>query len=144
MVMLVIGLGACQPTIANRGNILDADKVTEIKAGTTTREEVATRLGTPTQISTFDDKTWYYVGRQTKQYSFLDPEVMQQKAVKITFDDSGVVKTVDNIDVTSQARDIAPVERTTPTYGRDDTLVQQLLGSIGHPMPGSQPKQEGQ
>ena len=44
--------------MVNRGNMLDADKLAEIKPGTTTREEVATRLGTPTQICTFDENVW--------------------------------------------------------------------------------------
>ncbi len=75
-------LSACEPTMANRGNILDADKLAEIKPGESTREEVATKLGTPTQVSTFDDKTWYYMGRQTQQYSFLDPEVLQAESCR--------------------------------------------------------------
>jgi len=59
LLLLVLGaLAACQPTIANRGNILDPDSLAQIKAGETTREEVATKLGTPTAISTFDDKIW--------------------------------------------------------------------------------------
>jgi len=135
-------LTACSPNVANRGNILDGDKLAEIKTGTSTREDVATRLGTPTQISTFDDKVWYYVGRQTEQYSFLDPEVLKQKAVEIRFDDQGVVAAVTNLDL-AEAQDITPVDRSTPTYGRDDTFIQQLLGNLSHPTP-MQPKQEGQ
>ena len=140
--LLLLTLMACEPTVANRGNILDADKLAEVKVGTSTREEVATKLGTPTQVSTFDDKTWYYVGRQTEQYSFLDPEVIKQKAVEIHFNDDGVVTSVTDLDLAA-AKDITPVERATPTYGRDDTFIQQLLGNLSHPVP-MQNKQEGQ
>jgi outer membrane protein assembly factor BamE (lipoprotein component of BamABCDE complex) len=142
LLFLAALLGACEPVIANRGNILDADKLAEIKAGTSTREEVATKLGTPTQISTFDDKVWYYVGRQTQQYSFLDPEVVKQKAVEIRFDDQGVVTTVTDLNL-AEAHDIEPVDRATPTYGRDDTFIKQLIGNLAHPTP-MQNKQEGQ
>ena len=135
-------LAACEPTVANRGNILDPEKLAEIKAGTSTREDVATKLGTPTQVSTFDDKTWYYMGRQTEQYSFLDPEVTKQKAVEIKFDDNGTVTAVDNLDL-SNAQDVATVERKTPTYGNDNTFIQQLIGNLGHVGP-KQSKQEGQ
>jgi outer membrane protein assembly factor BamE (lipoprotein component of BamABCDE complex) len=139
---LVVLLAGCEPTYANRGNILDPDKLAEIKPGTSTREEVATNLGTPTQVSTFDDKTWYYVGRQTKQYSFLDPEIIKQKAVEVKFDENGVVTQVANIDL-SEAQDITPAPGATPTYGNDHTLMQQLLSSLAHPVP-MQSKQEGQ
>lgn len=139
---LVFFLSACEPTVANRGNILDNDKLGEIKAGESTREEVATKLGTPTQVSTFDDKTWYYIGRQTEQYSFLDPDVVKQKAVEIRFDDNGVVTSVTDLDLAS-AQDVDPVDRTTPTYGHDDTFIKQLIGNLSHPGL-RQDKKEGQ
>lgn len=132
--LLVLILTACEPTIANRGNILEAEKLTEIKTGTSTREDVATRLGTPTAVSTFDDKVWYYMGRQTEQYSFLSPEVLKQQVVEVRFDDQGIVTAVNNLDL-SEAQDITPVTRRTPTYGRDDTLIQQLIGNLSRPRP---------
>ncbi|HEU0117183.1 MAG TPA: outer membrane protein assembly factor BamE [Alphaproteobacteria bacterium] len=136
-------LAACAPTIANRGNIIDPDKLAEIKSGTSTREEVVARLGTPTMVSTFDDKTWYYAGRNTEQYSFFDPEVMKQQAVEVKFDDQGVVTTVSNLDL-SEAKDIDPVDRRTPTYGNDDTFIKQLIGNLSHPIPSTDTKHEGQ
>lgn len=142
LVFLALTLSACEPTVANRGNILDTDKLTEIKAGVSTREDVATKLGTPTQVSTFDDKVWYYVGRQTEQYSFLDPEVVKQKAVEIRFDDKGVVASVTDLDL-ADAKNIEPVDRATPTFGHDDTFIKQLIGNLSHPTP-MQTKHEGQ
>lgn len=127
-------LSACEPTVASRGNILDPDRLAEVKAGTSTREDVATKLGTPTVVSTFDDKIWYYVGRQTEQYSFFDPKVIKQQAIKVVFDEQGVVTSVNTLDL-SEAKDIEPVDRSTPTFGNDDTLIKQLLGNLSHPMP---------
>ena len=131
----LVGLiSACEPTVASRGNVLDADRLAEIKVGSSTREEVATQMGTPTVISAFDDKIWYYVGRQTEQYSFFDPEVKTQDAVEVRFDDNGVVTSVNRLDL-ADAHDVAPVDRATPTYGNDNTFIQQLLGNLSHPMP---------
>lgn len=129
---LTLALCACEPTYANRGNILDADKLAEIKVGLSTREDVATKLGTPTEVSTFDDKTWYYVGRQTRQYSFLDPEVIKQQAIEVHFDDKGTVTALKKLDL-SGARDVETAAGATPTYGRNDTLLRQLLGDVAHP-----------
>lgn len=140
--LLALTLASCAPTVANRGNILDPDKLAEIKVGTSTREDVAGNLGTPTQVGTFDDKVWYYIGRQTEQYSFLDPEVLKQKAVEIRFNDEGVVSSVTDLDL-AEAKDVQPIDRATPTYGRDDTFIKQLLGNLSHPTP-MQQKKEGQ
>jgi outer membrane protein assembly factor BamE (lipoprotein component of BamABCDE complex) len=136
---LIVG---CQPTIASRGNILDLDSLAQIKPGETTREDVAKKLGTPTQVSTFDEKIWYYVGRETEQYSFLDPDVVKQQAVEVDFNDLGVVSNVKKLDL-ADAGDISPVGRSTPTYGRDDTFIRQLLGDLSHPMPGMKDSHAG-
>ena len=132
--LLLLALAACAPTVANRGNILDLDNLAQIKPGETTREEVATKLGTPTTISTFDDKIWYYVGRETKQYSFLDPEIVKQQAIEVDFNDQGVVAAVKNLDL-SKTADVSPVERETPTFGQEQTLIRELLGDLSHPRP---------
>ena len=134
MIILIVLLASCTPTIVNRGNILAPDKIAEIKPQTSTREDVATTLGTPTAISTFDEKTWFYVGRQTQQYSFFDPTVLKQDAIKVHFDDQGVVDVIQKLDLT-EAHDIEPVDRSTPTYGNDDTLIKQLIGNLSHPTP---------
>lgn len=139
---LILGLSACAPNIASRGNIMDPDKLAEIKVGTSTREQVATTLGTPTVISTFDDKVWYYVGRQTKQYSFLDPETTKQDAYEICFDEQGVVIKLTKLDLAS-AHDIEPVDRATPARGNDNTFIRQLLGNLSHPVPKTSSGQGG-
>jgi outer membrane protein assembly factor BamE (lipoprotein component of BamABCDE complex) len=134
VLVCVAGLAACEPTMANRGNILDPDSLAQIVPGTSTREDVATKLGTPTEVSTFDEKIWYYIGRQTEQYSFFAPEVLKQQAVEVDFDDKGIVQQVRKLDL-SQAGDIDPVDRVTPSYGRSDTFIKELLGDISHPVP---------
>lgn len=135
-------LAACEPTVANRGNIVDLDRLAEVKTGSSTRENVATALGTPTLISTFDDKVWYYAGRQTKQYSFFDPEITKQQAIQVCFDDQGIVTSLKTLDL-ANVQDVDPVDRRTPTYGNDDTFIKQLLGSLAHPTPMTA-KKEGQ
>jgi outer membrane protein assembly factor BamE (lipoprotein component of BamABCDE complex) len=127
-----IGLAACTPTVANRGNIVDPDKLAELKVGETSREDVAKILGSPTQVGTFDETVWYYFGRSTEQYSFLDPKVVNQRAVEVHFDDSGILKSVQQLDPQA-AKDLTPVARRTPTYGHETTILEQLVGNLGRP-----------
>jgi outer membrane protein assembly factor BamE (lipoprotein component of BamABCDE complex) len=141
--IVVAVLSGCAPTVANRGNILDPDNLTQITPGKTTREQVATALGSPTEVSTFDEKVWYYIGRQTEQYSFFRPDVIKQQAVEVDFDDQGVVVAVKNLDL-KEAADVAPIDRETPTFGHDNTILRQLLGDLSHPMPNIKNSHEGQ
>jgi outer membrane protein assembly factor BamE (lipoprotein component of BamABCDE complex) len=131
---VLAALAACAPTVANRGCSLDPELLAQIKPGATTREEVAQKLGTPTSISTFDENVWYYVGRQTEQYSFLSPDVLKQQAIEIDFDDKGVVTAFTNLDL-PQAADATPVDRATPTFGQQNTFLRELLGDLSHPRP---------
>jgi len=130
----LVALAACVPTVANRGCLLDPENLAQIKVGVTTREEVATMLGSPTTVSTVDENTWYYVGRQTEQYSFFSPEVLKQQAIEIDFDNKGVVSKVVNLDL-PQATDAEPVDRATPTFGQENTFLKDLLGDLKHPAP---------
>lgn len=125
-------MGACTPAVHQRGHMVDPDDLAAIAPGKTTREDVAARLGTPSAVSTFDDKTWYYIGQVTEQVSFLDPEIRQQKVVRVVFDDRGVVQDVQTLGAEA-ARPVSPVDRQTPTYGRDMNVLEQLLGNIGRP-----------
>lgn len=133
-VPLLLALAACEPAIANRGSLLDPEVLGQIQPGVTTREEVATRLGTPTSISTFDENVWYYIGRMTEQYSFFSPDVLKQQAIEVDFDQNGVVTEIKNLDLT-KAADASPVDRSTPTYGRKNTFLRELLGDFSHARP---------
>ncbi len=130
--LFLAGLCACAPTMANRGHIVDQERLREIKTGESTREDVVRILGSPTQVSTFDEKIWYYFGRSTKQYSFRDPEVIEQKAFEIRFNDEGIVVANTLFD-SAAARTIESVERRTPTYGHETTALEQLIGNLGRP-----------
>lgn len=129
---LLPALAACEPTIATRGNILDQERMDQVAIGQSSREDVARILGTPTQVATFDENVWYYVGRNTEQYSFFTPEVIQQKAVEVRFDDSGIVTAMKTFDP-ALAENISPAPDKTPTYGHETTILEQLVGNLGKP-----------
>lgn len=132
VIYAILLLAACAPTIANRGNLLDMEKLAEIKVNESTREDVATKLGSPTQVSTFDEKIWYYFGRRTEQYSFLKPTVTEQQTVEIKFNDQGIVTEINKLNP-EDVQNIEPVSRRTPTYGHETTFFEQLLGNLGRP-----------
>ncbi|TMJ58947.1 MAG: outer membrane protein assembly factor BamE [Alphaproteobacteria bacterium] len=124
------GLPACAPTVDKRGNLPEPDKLAEIRPGATTRDEVSKILGTPSSISVFNEKTWYYISRRTKQVAFFDPDVTDQQVYIVNFDDRGVVKAVDHRNL-KDARDIEPAPGATPAPGRELTFLEQIIGNVG-------------
>jgi len=103
----------------------------EIHAGSTTKDEVAKILGTPSSVSVFNnDKSWYYISRRTAQTAFFEPDVLDQQVYIVNFDDQGVVKAVDHR-VLEDGKEITPVARATPAPGRELSFLEQLIGNLG-------------
>jgi outer membrane protein assembly factor BamE (lipoprotein component of BamABCDE complex) len=123
-------LAACSPTIDQRGNLPDADNVLAIQPGVSTKDEVSQLLGTPSTIATFTDKTWYYISKRTETVAFFSPDVTDQQVLVVRFDDTDVVEQVALLGM-DDANDVGMVDRETPTYGQQLTIMQQLLGNIG-------------
>lgn len=128
--LLGAAVTACAPTLATRGNMTDPDAVAQIKTGSTTRDQVAGLLGTPTSVGTFDQKVWYYIGQKTEKTAFFKPDVLERRVVVVHFNDSGVVSDVKTLDQ-NQGQDIEMVERTTPTHGREMGFLEQMIGNFG-------------
>jgi outer membrane protein assembly factor BamE (lipoprotein component of BamABCDE complex) len=127
---VVMAAAACTPRIDQRGNRPDEEQVVLINPGVDDKNRVAELIGTPSTISTFDDRTWYYISKRTETTAFFDPELVDQEVLAISFDESGIV---DNMRVygPEDGRTIAYVDRATPTEGNELTIIQQLLGNLG-------------
>jgi len=128
--LTALAVASCAPTVDQRGNLPDPEKIAQIQPGVTTKETVAQLLGTPSSVATFGDKTWYYISRRTEQLAFFDPDVIDQQVVAIGFDDSGVVRNVAHNNL-ADARPVEPSERVTPSAGRELGLLEQLVGNLG-------------
>ncbi|MEQ8356823.1 MAG: outer membrane protein assembly factor BamE [Kiloniellaceae bacterium] len=125
-----IVLTACGSGIQQRGNTPEPEDVAEIQPGVHSRQDIIDLLGSPSTVSTFQDRKWYYIGQKTQEIAFMKPQVLDRKVLVITFDESGLVEGTSNYTM-ADAQDVDPVGRTTPTEGRDLTLIQQLFGNIG-------------
>jgi outer membrane protein assembly factor BamE (lipoprotein component of BamABCDE complex) len=127
---LALGLGACAEDIRVRGNMPDTTVVARINPGIHTRGDIESLLGSPSTVSTFQDSTWYYIGQKSTQFAFFEPEVLERRVLVVSFDKSGFVETT-RIYELADGHIIDPVDRITPTEGRDYTFMQQLIGNLG-------------
>lgn len=123
-------LVGCSPNTAIRGNIPTESQIQLVRPGVHGEEDVRSILGTPSVTSTFDEKTWYYIGRRTEQYAFFRRETVEQQVLIIRFDANGTVDTVATLDE-KDGREFDLVERETPSAGRKLNALQQILGNIG-------------
>ena len=127
---LAFALSACGPVTATRGNLVDNDRLQQIQVGQSDANDVFALLGSPTSVSTFDRRVWYYIGERTEQVAFLDPDITERRVLMIRFDEAGTVTELNELDA-DDAVDVDPVDRATPTLGRQITILEQLLGNFG-------------
>lgn len=125
----LLGAG-CAPIQNVRGYVIDDARIAGIESGVDDKGSILDRLGSPSNVSTFDTDTWYYVSRKTERLAFFEEKVLDQRVVAIRFDDSGVVAGIERYEA-EDARPVAISERVTPTRGKQLSLMQQLFGNLG-------------
>ena len=123
-------VAGCAARIDQRGNKPDEDQVVQINPGVDDKNRVAELIGTPSTISTFDDRTWYYISKRTETTAFFDPDVTDQEVLAVNFNEDGIVESM-RLYGQEDGRTIAYVDRITPTEGKELTIIQQLFGNLG-------------
>jgi len=124
-----LALAACSPAVELRGNLPDPAAVAQITPGKTTKVEVTRLMGSPSNISTFDTGTWYYIARRSVRDALSEPQLTGQTVYVVQFDDAGVVKSFQQQD--NNDTQIAMIPRTTPASGKELSVIEQLLGNFG-------------
>jgi outer membrane protein assembly factor BamE (lipoprotein component of BamABCDE complex) len=125
------GLSACSPITSYSGfQAIDANPK-DVKVGTDTKSTVRAKLGSPSVQSTFDPNVWFYVNQIKERVAFRKPKVTARNVTAIKFNkDTELVETVNNYTL-KDGKVIAYNNRETPTRGREMTVLEQLLGSVG-------------
>jgi len=126
----LLGLAGCSAPVQVHGNLPKEEDVAKIEAGKHGRNDVIELLGSPSAISTFKDNTWYYVGSKKTQFAFFKPEVLERNILAVSFDGGDTVASTETYTL-KDGRVIDPVDRITPSEGKELTLLQQLLGNLG-------------
>ena len=118
-----------------RGHAVEEEALAQITPGVSSRADVETLLGSPSQTGTFDNSVWYYLSSVTRQRPGRALSIEDQRVVAITFTGAGVVQEIKRLGQ-DDGRDVRVVSRVTPSPGNDRTVMQQLFGNIGRLAPG--------
>jgi len=128
--LLLVGAGACTPTISYNGFQAREDKPQDVKVGIDTRSTVLTKLGSPSVVATFEPNIWYYVSQTTARSAYFRPKLRERDVVAITFDKDEKVTGVNAYKLKDGFK-IAYSGRETPTRGRELSVLEQILGNVG-------------
>lgn len=142
-----LALSACQKTMTVYGQFPTKEEVAELKPQIHNRGDVVRILGTPSHLSNFNDSQWYYVSQTRDETIKFRSKKSQQVVLELGFDDQGTLQTMQAYSLVDGVRVVPSGDRTV-TFGRNATLLEEILGSIGRfgskkSSPGSVPGKPG-
>jgi outer membrane protein assembly factor BamE (lipoprotein component of BamABCDE complex) len=130
--ILLLAVCSCEKTVINRGYIIEGVDFSKIAIGKSDARFVYTTFGSPTIRSSIKDEkdgySWYYVSKRIEKSGPLDPKIIDQKVVIVTFNKDDVVTTVKE---SSYEKQIATVSDTTKTEGKTKGIIGETFAGLG-------------
>ncbi len=123
-------LAGCASVKDRQGFLVDDQLAASVQPGVDNRDSVRGTLGRPSFTGQFDDRDWYYVGRETKTVSFGNPIPTAQTILHVRFDEAGNVESVRRGGL-EQVASVDLYGKETPTLGRERGFFRELFGNIG-------------
>jgi outer membrane protein assembly factor BamE (lipoprotein component of BamABCDE complex) len=131
--VVMLALAACAPNIDYHGYLAKPGAFAQIQEGMA-KSEVEATLGSPSTTASvnFKGDSYYYISSVTEQKAFLKADEIKREVIAIRFDPEDRVAALGQYAL-EDGRIIDMNSRTTPTKGRELTILQQLFGNIGRP-----------
>jgi outer membrane protein assembly factor BamE (lipoprotein component of BamABCDE complex) len=128
---LLAVLAACEPVVTTHGYAPTEARLEEVVVGVDTAGSVASKIGRPSTSGVIREDAWYYVFSRVETLAWNAPEVTERRVIVLRFDEEGVVSAIDRYGL-EEGRVINLVTRTTPTFGRELSALQQIFGNLGN------------
>lgn len=129
-----LALAGCSTSeVLTQGYVVDERAVELVPVGSS-REQVLLSLGTPSTTATFEEnEAYYYISqKRVRPVAFLNPRIVEQNILAVYFDGNGTVSRLANYTL-QDGRVFDLISRTTPTGGREESFLGQVLS--GGPKP---------
>ena len=131
LALALTGAAGCAPITSHHGFQAIEASPKDVKVGVDTKSTVRGKLGSPSATSTFDPNTWFYVNSVKARVAFRRPTTVSRDVTAIVFNkDTEMVEDIRNYTL-KDGKAIAYNGRETPTRGREMTVLEQLLGTVG-------------
>jgi outer membrane protein assembly factor BamE (lipoprotein component of BamABCDE complex) len=133
---MALAVAACNANIAHRGYLAKPGAFGQVHEGMA-KSEVEGILGSPSTTASvnFQGDSYYYISSTTEQRAFLNPSEVDRQVIAVRYDRNDQVASLGQYGL-EDGKVIDINSRTTPTRGRELTILQQLFGNIGKPGPG--------
>ncbi len=128
---LALAAAGCTPIVTTHGYAPTPDQLAQIEPGLDSAQTVTRKIGRPSTGGVVRNDVWYYVGSRFETVAYNAPKVADRRVVAVRFGPDGLVSDIRQYGL-EDGRVVNLVTRTTPTFGRELTILQQLFGNIGN------------
>lgn len=128
-----------QPTeTLTQGYVIDQEALELVPVGSS-REQVLLALGTPSTTATFDNEVFYYISqKRVRGAAFMKPRLVDQEVLAVYFGDDQRVEKIAHYGM-KDGKLFDFVSRTTPTGGKDQNFLAQVIAGVARGEPPSNP-----
>jgi len=111
------------------GYVVDEETLDLVPVGSS-REQVLLSLGSPSTTATFDNEVFYYISQtRVRSVAFMNPRVRDQRVLAVYFGADGRVSQIANYGM-QDGRVFDFISRTTPTAGKDQNFIAQMISGV--------------
>ena len=112
-----------------QGYVIDQQAIDLVPVGSS-REQVLLALGSPSTTATFDNEVFYYISQtRRRNAAFMKARLVDQRVLAVYFNDEGRVENIANYGM-QDGKVFDFISRTTPTGGKDQNFLGQLLSGF--------------
>jgi outer membrane protein assembly factor BamE (lipoprotein component of BamABCDE complex) len=121
-----------------QGYVIDQQALELVPVGSS-REQVLLALGTPSTTATFDNEVFYYISqKRVRNAAFMRPRLVDQQVLAVYFGDDQRVRQIAHYGL-QDGKLFDFISRTTPTGGRDQNFIAQMIAGVAQGGPPSNP-----
>ena len=115
----------------HHGYVVSATALEQIPVGSS-RDQVIIALGSPSTTANFGGEVFYYISQTKHQtVAFMPEKVVDQRVLAVYFNENETVEQIADYGI-KDGKVFDFVTKTTPTRGRDENFLQQVLaGALG-------------
>ena len=124
-------LGLNPSETLTQGYVIDQQQIDQVPVGSS-REQVILALGSPSTTATFDNEVFYYISQTRKRpVAFMNAKLVDQRILAVYFNAEGRVDNIANYGL-KDGKVFDFISRTTPTGGKDQNFLGQMLSGVGN------------
>ena len=112
------------------GDIPSETRINAIKVGQHKKEDVSRLLGSPTSISLFEKESWIYIASKECRFAFMPENEYDRQILVVTFKPDSSVEAIKQYTL-ADAIDVPYDSDTTPSYGKNLSVWEEMIGNFG-------------